>query len=187
MSKNPNEGLRFARLIMVLGGASPLFLLWAIKGIEIVPDRWLWAICLSFVLLPNLFLAWRIHTAKKLKEIKTMAVGTAEDHRDYLLVYLFAMLLPFYSVDMHVLRDLIATIAALVFVIFLFWHLNLHYMNILFAIRGYRIFTVYGPQDQNPLSGKNSFVVITQRSNLVLGEELTLYRLSDSVFFEESK
>jgi hypothetical protein len=184
VTKNPKEGLRFARLLMVLGGASPLFILWAIKGIYTVPDEWLWITCGALVLVPNLFLVWRIRTAKKLNEIETKLVGTAEDHRDYLLVYLFAMLLPFYSVDMHVARDLLATIAALFFVIFLFWHLNLHYMNILFAIRGYRIFTVYSPRDDNPISGKKSFVVITRRIDLAPGEKLTLYRLSDTVFFE---
>jgi hypothetical protein len=31
--------------------------------------------------------------------------------------------------------------------VFLFWHLNLHYMNLLFAALGFRVFTVYPPAD----------------------------------------
>ncbi|MDQ7088938.1 MAG: hypothetical protein Q9Q13_14260 [Acidobacteriota bacterium] len=38
-------------------------------------------------------------------------MATAEDHRDHILVYLFAMLLPFYSEDLATWRDLGATVA----------------------------------------------------------------------------
>jgi hypothetical protein len=75
-------------------------------------------------------------------------------------------------------------IAALGFVAFLFWHLNLHYMNIIFAIRGYRVFTILPPQDDNPLSGWQSLVLITPRTGVLPGTRIIAYRLSDTVFFE---
>lgn len=187
MTGASKEGLSFARFLMVLSGASPLFILWAIKGIDAVPDRVLWATCAIAIIVPNLFLVWRIYTAKKLKEVEAKVIGQAEDHRDHLLVYLFAMLLPFYSVDLHQDRALLATVAALVFVIFLFWHLNLHYMNIMFALRGYRIFTVSPLQKANALSNKDSFVVITRRTSLHPSEKLILLRISQTVFFEEEQ
>jgi len=99
-------------------------------------------------------------------------------------VYLFAMLLPFYSIDLRTWRDLAAMLAALGFIIFLFWHLNLHYMNILFAARGYRVFTVYPMADGNPLSGKTTQVLITRRVTVSPGERLVAYRLSDTVYLE---
>jgi hypothetical protein len=35
------EGLKVARLMMVLSSISPLFLLWAIRGSKLLPDRYL--------------------------------------------------------------------------------------------------------------------------------------------------
>ena len=94
------------------------------------------------------------------------------------------MLLPFYTTDLGVWRDFAATMAALGFIVFLFWHLNLHYMNLLFAVFGYRVFTIIPVEDGNPLSGKTSQVLITRRAVVLPGERLVAYRLSDTVYFE---
>jgi hypothetical protein len=179
------EGLKAARLLMVLSSISPLFILWAIRGNRLVPDAYFVSLCAIFVLLPNLFLWVRIQTAKKLRETREIDIGSAEDHRDHLLVYLFSMLLPFYTDDIGTWRDLSAVLVALGFIVFLFWHLNLHYMNVMFAARGYRVFTIHSKPDDNPLSGKTSLVLITRRINLTPGERLLAYRLSDTVYFEE--
>src|SRR5258706_7064687 len=146
------EGLRTARLLMVLSSLSPLFILWAIRGNRLIPDRYLLLFCAIIVIVPNAFLALRIRTAVKLKERRELVVGHAEDHRDHLLVYLFAMLLPFYGTDFATWRDIAAVGAALTFIIFLFWHLNLHYMNVLFAMFGYRLFTLSPRPDANAFS-----------------------------------
>lgn len=74
------------------------------------------------------------------------------------------MLLPLYAMELDTWRDLATVLEALGFIVFLFWHLNLHYMNLLFAACGYRVFTVYPPADANPLSGRASQVLITPRS-----------------------
>lgn len=179
-----SEGLKSARLLMVLSSISPLFILWAIRGSSLFCDRYFLSVCAFLVIVPNLFLWLRITTAKKLRETTEIVVGTADDHRDHLLVYLFAMLLPFYVVDLGKPRDFAAHVAALLFIIFLLWHLNLHYMNIVFAIFGYRVFTINPVADNNPLSGKTSFVLITRRAVIAPKEELTVYRISDTVFLE---
>ncbi len=178
------QGLKAARLLMVLSSISPLFILWAIRGNSLLPDRWLLACCALMVVVPNTFLCARIATAKKEHDRRELIVGTADDHRDHILVYLFAMLLPFYSQDHATWRDLAATIAALAFVVFLFWHLNLHYMNLAFAALGYRVFTVYPPADGNPLTGRVPYVVITRRASLASGQQLIAYRVSDTVYLE---
>ena len=179
-----HEGLKVARLLMVLSSISPLFILWAIRGNSLIPDRYFIAFCMLMVVAPNVFLWLRLLTARRLQEKRDLSVGKAEDHREHLLVYLFAMLLPFYAADLGTWRDLAAALAALSFIVFLFWHLNLHYMNLLFAALGYRVFTVYPPCDGNPLSGKISIALITRRVSLLSGEHLIAYRLSDTVYLE---
>lgn len=178
------EGLKAARLLMVLSSISPLFILWAVRGNSLIPDSYFVAFCALMVIVPNAFLWLRLRTARKQADKRELTVGMADDHRDHILVYLFAMLLPFYSEDIGTWRDVGATLAALAFVVFLFWHLNLHYMNLLFAAFGFRIFTVYPPADGNPLTGKTRQAVITRRVSLVPGERLVAYRLSDTVYLE---
>ncbi len=169
---------------MVLSSISPLFLLWAIRGNKLIPDRYLLPLCLAMMILPNLFLWLRIKTAMRLQERKELAIGSAEDHRDHILVYLFAMLLPLYPIDLGTWRDFAALVSALAFIVFLFWHLNLHYMNLLFALFGYRVFTIFAPRDENPFSGRVPQVLLTPRVALVAGERVIAYRLSDTVYFE---
>lgn len=183
MSKS-SEGLKIARLLMVLSSLSPLFILWAIRGNRLVPDIYFVSFCAAMVVVPNAFLWLRIRTAKKLRETQDIGVGSAEDHREHLLVYLFAMLLPFYTEDIATWRNLSAVLVALGFIVFLFWHLNLHYMNLLFAVFNYRVFTVCPKPDNNPLTGKGGLVLITRRVNLAPGERIVAYRLSDTVYFE---
>lgn len=183
-SGTQGEGLKAARLLMVLSSISPLFILWAIRGCSLIPDLYFIAFCAVMVLAPNAFLWLRLHAARQLQDKREITVGDAEDHREHLLVYLFAMLLPLYSEDLSTWRDLGATVAALAFIVFLFWHLNLHYMNLVFAARGMRVFTVHPPIDNNPVTGKLSSAVITRRVSLRPGDRLVAYRLSDTVFLE---
>ena len=179
-----HEGLIAARFIMVLSSISPLFILWAIRGTCLVPDIWFVAFCAIMVILPNAFLGLRIRTAVRLRETDEIIVGRAEDHRDHLLVYLFAILLPFYEAATSTWRDLASVLAALSFIIFLFWHLNLHYMNLVFAVLGYRVFTVFPPDDGNPISARGGRVIITRRTVMLPRDQFFAYRISDTVYLE---
>lgn len=123
------ESLKIARLMMVLSSLSPLFILWAIRGNPLISDYYLICGCLLMVVIPNAFLYERILAAKRNNDKRTLKVGLADDHRDHLLVYLFAILLPLYDANLSEQRDFAATLVAFFFIIFLFWHLNLHYMN----------------------------------------------------------
>lgn len=99
-SSTHREGLKAARLLMVLSSISPLFILWAIRGNSLIPDRYFIAFCAVMVVVPNAFLWLRFWTARNQADKRELIVGTADDHRDHILVYLFAMLLPFYSEDL---------------------------------------------------------------------------------------
>jgi hypothetical protein len=185
MSKHKNhEGLGMARLLMVMSSFSPLFILLGIRGVTLIPDTALLIFCGLMVLMPNFFLYWRIRTARTNRELRELVIGRAEDHRDHLLVYLFAVLLPFYTVELKYWRDLTALVAALSFVIFLFWHLNLHYLNLVFAIFGFRVFTVYPTLSDNQFSGRESYVLITRRATLLPGVRVSAYRVSETVYLE---
>jgi len=124
-SDRETEGLKIARLLMVLSSISPLFLLWGIRGNKIVPDRYLIPSCVAMLILPTLFLWLRTRTAMKQQDRRELVIGHAEDHKGHILVYLFAMLLPLYPIDTSTWRDFWALLAALALIVFLFWHLNL--------------------------------------------------------------
>ena len=179
------EGLKAARFLMVLGSLSPLFILWAIRGNSLIPDFYFVVACVLMAGAPTVFLWLRIRTAQKDNDIRELTAGTSEDHRSHVLIYLFAILLPFYREELASYRDLAAMIVALGFIVFLFWHLNLHYMNVYFAFMRYQIFTVSPPQNDNPHTGCRSFVLITQRGSLSPGDRVRAYRLSNTVYLEE--
>lgn len=180
----PKESLQVVRLIMVLSSMAPLFVLWAVRGSGLVSDKYFIPGCLAFAVVPTCLLLLRIGTAKRKNDCQVKTIHRADDHRDHILVYLFAMLLPFYTVNLQDGREFAATVLALVFILFLFWHLNMHYMNLLFAIQGYRVFTVI-PDPKDRLGGKAPFVILTQRMTLPEGEQIEAYRLSDTVFIEK--
>lgn len=169
---------------MVLASMSPLFILWAFRGNDVFPNRYFIPFYAFMDIFPNFFLLLRLRTAIRLNEKRDIRIGRIEDHRDHLLVYLFAILLPFYSVDLNTWIALLATMVAVTFAAFLFWHLNLHYLNLLFAVREYRVFTAYPPDDGNPFTGKNSFILITKRAIIEKGEGLIAYRIIDTVYME---
>lgn len=183
-TSTPKEALQFLRLIMVLSSMAPLFVLWAVRGSGPVPDKYFVPSCLFFAVVPTFILWWRLKTARRINDCQTKIIVHADDHRDHILVYLFAMLLPFYTVNLANGREFSATVLALIFILFLFWHLNMHYMNILFALWGYRVFTIT-PDAKNGIGSRAPFVILTKRVALVEGEELEAYRLSDTVFIEK--
>lgn len=181
------EGLKIARLLMVLSSVSPVFVLWAVRGSNGgVPNVCFVLLCVLLFLTPNLFLLCRIRiaTKKKGQGPRELVVGQWDDRGDHLLVYLFTMLLPFYSADLGTLRSVVATFIALAFVVFLFWHLNLHYMNLIFAMFGYRIFMICPPNSDNPFQEKTRYSLITRRVSFLPDQRINAYRVSDTVYLE---
>ncbi|MEZ4503636.1 MAG: hypothetical protein R3C39_13505 [Dehalococcoidia bacterium] len=179
--------MRVARLLLVLSSISPLFILWAVRGSDRISDAYFVPACVLAVLVPNAFLWLRIRTAVKLRETRELVIGRADDQRDHLLVYLFTMLLPLYTASVGTWRDISAALVALGFIVFLFWHLNLHYMNLAFAICGYRVFTIYAPDDGNSLTDRSGIALITRRESVAADLRVTVYRLSNTVYLERQQ
>ena len=186
VQKEHGEGLRFARLLMVLSSLAPLFVLMAIRGNCLFPELYFTLACLGMAILPSVFLWWRVRTARRHKDIRPLVTGPTEDHRSHVLVYLFATLLPFYREEIGDYRDLLAMCAALGLIVFLFWRLNLHYLNLFFAIARYQVFTVSPPENGNLYTGVESFVLITRRKQLREGEPVNAFRLSNTVYLEKN-
>jgi hypothetical protein len=179
-----NRGLPIARLLMVISSFAPLFVLWAIRGARPIPDSYWILACLVFALLPSLALIWRWRIALRNNDHRVIIVAAARDQSDHLLVYLFAMLLPLYTVNLEHGRELFAVAAAFTFIVFLFWHMNLHYMNVAFGMLGYRVYTVeIGRPDGEPGS---SIVLLSKKAKPPpIGASVNGLRISDTVFVEK--
>lgn len=173
--------LPIVRILMIVSSMAPLFVLLAFRGTPLIPDSVLLASCTGLIVGPYVAIAWRVRRAKTSNDRYSLPVERYEDHRDHLLVYLFAILLPFYMANLTTWRDVLALAAAIFFVGFAFWHMNLHHLNVAFAARGYRVYTVYGPTTKT--GEAHARVLITRRSSLATGRIAAL-RLSDTVYLE---
>ncbi|MCT8003013.1 hypothetical protein NZL82_14120 [Sphingomonas sanguinis] len=113
----------------------------------------------------------------------------AEDPKDHILTYLFAMLIPLFQSNVDDKRQLSVAIVAFIMVMFLFWHMRLHYMNFVFALFGYSIFTVKADAGADTLGPKptDTWVIISRRSAISDGEMLTGYRLGGLVLADKAK
>ena len=180
------EGLRFWRLCMVLAGFSPLFILMAVRGSDAVHDRWLWSFCGIMVSLPVLILVLRLWIVYRNNNPRSIRLGPVEDSRAHVLVYLFATLLPFYRQDLLDYRDLTALSLALAFIVFLFWYLNLHYVNIFLALLGFHVYTVHPGEDHGRYAMRMPIILITRQRFLAAGDEVSAYRLSDTLYWGTS-
>lgn len=185
MARNDvNEGLGFIRFVLVWSSLSPVFLLWAIRGVEAIPDRFWIPACLTLFVLPTAIIYLYFRRAKRSDNVKTIDIDESHDQREHLLTYLFAMLIPLFDVNLGGIRDILAVAFALSLVIFLFWYMRLHYMNLIFAIWRYRIYTVeakVGTADQ-----PKTFVVISRRHHLSKDATVTGYRLGGNVLVDKN-
>jgi hypothetical protein len=94
-ARKMGQGLKSVPLMMVMSSLAPLFVLWAIRGMQPVPDHYLLIICAALVVFPTGTLLYRTWIARRRGDRRTVTVTAAEDHRDHLFVYLFAVLIPF--------------------------------------------------------------------------------------------
>lgn len=189
MKSTANESLPFVRLILVWSSLSPVFLLWAIRGTKAVDERYFTAVCLFLFLAPTLAL-WGFWSRSKVKHtVRTVTVVKADDPKDHILPYLFAMLIPLFQSNIDDKRQLAVAVLAWCMVMFLFWHMRLHYMNYIFALLGYSIFTVRvdaGVDARGPKPA-STWVIISQRSAIPDGETLTGYRLGAFVLADKAE
>ncbi len=180
------EKLGIVRFMMVLSNFTPLFALLAvrgicIKGVSFDIDTLLIPICFGLIVLPNVVLILRIVIAKINVGTKTIVTKNVRNQKENILVYLFAMLIPLYQTQISSERELISLIVAFVFLFFLFWHLNLYYMNIFFALAGYYVYLIE-PSDQDSI--KKPLIILSKSNFLKNNQSIKGLRLSNSIYME---
>ena len=167
-----------------------MFLLWAIRGVDTIRDAVWVPLCIALFLLPSVVLFFFFRRAKKQQNDKTITIRSAKDQREHLLIYLFTMLIPLFDANLGGARDLIAVSVALLFVLFLFWHMRLHYMNLFFALFGYKIFTVEAESRTEVAEGVApklvTYAVLSKRHHLAPGKPLTAWRLGGHVLVDQA-
>ena len=181
-----STSLPFARLLFVASSFTPVLLLWAIRGTSAVPDAVFLPILGALVVLPNLALLLRYRRIRKKRIQRVLIVTRSTDHREYLLVYLLAMLMPLVAGDLSSIRSVAATGALFGLTIFLFWHLGLHYLNIAFALFGFRVWAVVASEGVQGKSVDNQHILISRRKSIPSGLKITTLVFGDGVFIEES-
>jgi hypothetical protein len=175
--------MEFIRFILVLACMSPLFILLAIRGMGSIPFVFYFPACLFFAIAPNLYLLYRIYIAKKNNDRKNITIHAHSDNKDQLLTYIFAMLIPLYQASFSSINDLYAALCALIFVIYIFYHMELYYMNFWFALFDYRVLTIEADPSTSIFSTKH--VLITKKKTIIKDSTITPLRITDFLLFDK--
>ncbi|MFP3801165.1 hypothetical protein [Paraburkholderia sp. SIMBA_027] len=178
------EPLRFLRLLFVIASFSPLVIIWGVRGVPLLSEVSVWISVAVLVIVPNGVVWLRWYIVKQQKLTAQAEVQQATDHREHLVVYLLAVLLAMYGASVGSIRELIAVILAFVLVVMLFWFSNLHYLNVFFAILGYRTFTVVRRVSDGSGRKSSTIVLLTKRDCIEAGDLVICYRLSHDVFID---
>ena len=142
MTAVAGDGLSFVRFILVWSSLSPVFILWAIRGTKAIDQRIFTLACLILFLAPTLVLWFFWNRAKVKNAVRTVTVIKAEDPKDHILTYLFAMLIPLFQSNLDDVRQLTVAVVAFGMIMFMFLRMKLHYMSAIpegKTLTGYRL------------------------------------------------
>ncbi|MDO8330311.1 MAG: hypothetical protein Q7T36_07570 [Fluviicoccus sp.] len=171
----------FTKFMLVLACMAPLFILMAIRGVDLIPWEIYFPIFLGLAIVPNLFFLIRVVIAVKNGDTKKIRVDDFTDNREQLITYIFAMLLPLFQASVATVNDLYAGTCALLMVIYIFGHMELYYMNIFFSIAGYRIITVMPDVSSGAFSVPH--VIITSKESIPRGVDIHPIRITNFLLF----
>lgn len=153
----------------------------AIKGVGIIPWEVYFPTFLGLAIIPNLFLIIRIIIAKRTNDRKRIQLTSYTDNREHLVTYIFALLLPLFQTNVATEPDLYAALCALIFIVYIFIHMELYYMNFFFALFNYRVLSI---KPDAASSFSVSHVLITRRGTIPNNLDITPLRLTDFLLFE---
>ena len=165
--------------MLVIASLSPVFIIWAILGNEKIPDIYFIPTCLLFVLIPHFVILSRIRVAKKEKNFSTIKIHSAKDCKEQLLTYFLPLILPLMAVSFQSWRVFAATMVILAIMAFASWHLGIFYLNLFFALFGYRIYQI----NNNECQSSNQ-VLISKRSCIHSGKTIKALQLGSNIFYE---
>lgn len=184
---HPKNDLTLFRGMMILGSLSPVFLVWAIVGMEKIPDKFFIPLCLLMVTVPHFFILRRISVALKTGSKKEITIETAKDAREHLLTYFLPLALPVMAATtFSSWRGFSATLFLFLIMAFASWHLRVFYVNVFFAVFGYRIFRITQPP--NPRSHSiDERILISKHPQLDKGTKLIAVNLGGNVYYAPTR
>lgn len=166
---------------------SPVFFIWAIRGSAVVNQFWLCGLAATTIVLPALFFVWRLRQVKSSStggDIEELTVRRLTDRREHLLSYLFPLVMSSWEFDFKSPRELIACLFVMLFTGIAFWHLQLTYVNLWFAIAGYRSIQVERNSTKNhPL---RPIILLTRDNRLLEGGKVEAYRLTNCLYLHKT-
>jgi hypothetical protein len=183
--KKPRPDLGFLRAMLVLASMSPVFLIWSIIGMSKIPDRYFIPGCLLLILIPHWVLLRRIAVASKLESTKEFQVDSAKDSKEQLLTYFLPLVLPLMAVTLDSWRGFSATLVLFCIMAFASWHLRVFYINIFFAVFGFRIFQIR--QIETSLTTVTDRILITKRRQINRGDKITAINLGAEIYYGTDK
>lgn len=202
MTGASSEGLKSARLLMVIASLSPLFLLLPLKYEDICKGFKSYEIVesmcqkdphgiivyisfvLIFIILPHVALI--IRKKQAVQDTDLLKIKSAEDRREHLLAYLFAVFLPLYQTDASSFPKLIALVISICFIIWIFFKLNIYYVNPYFTFRGYHIFLVRTQYTGVAGEDPRPAILLTLKSTIKPDDEIRAMRLSATVYIDDT-
>ena len=167
--------------MLVLASMSPVFLIWGILGMDMIPDLYFCNSCFLMILIPHYFLLRRISICKKNNTLKQIKVKSAKDSKEQLLTYFLPLILPLMGASFDTWRGFSATLVLFFIMAFASWHLGVFYINIFFALFGFRIFTIVTE------GSNNEVVLITKREFISTEKPLNLIRLANRIYYDPNK
>ncbi len=176
------------RLALVVWSLSPVFLVWAIRGSSMISQLWLWAGASLATIGPALIYLGSISLAKKSGtggNLEQLTVKRLTDRREHLLSYLFPLLLSVWSLDFKTHRELIAFFVVIGFTGIAFWHLQLIYVNIWFAIAGYRSVQVERASDQ--AHTLRPIILLTRNGRLCENTQINALRITNNLYLDQTE
>lgn len=175
----PREPLLLLRTMLAISSLSPLFVLVAIKGSELVCPLYLMIGCFAAIAIPVFFIYIRISRANSNNDKVTLSISIVEDSRDHLLVYLFSVLVPLFQSNLDTYRGVALFLVVFMLVTYLFVHLRLYYTNIIFALFGYKLFSL--------VLQEGARVVLLSKKESIIETKISALRVTNFLYIDEGK
>jgi hypothetical protein len=96
------------------------------------------------------------------------------------------LLIPLYDANIGDGREVAAAVVALIIVGFLFWYMELHYINVVFAVLGYRLFEIAVENGETAPNVDLRFALVSRRAAPTVDTPVVVLRVGEAVFLDES-
>ena len=185
MKRGIAEGFVGLRLALVLWSLSPVFVVWAIRGDDLLPGTLRISVAAATCVIPAIWLCYRLHQAKQTGlsgSVDELIVRRLTDRREHLLSYLFPILLSLWAASFDTWREFAAFVTVLFLSGIAFWHLQLTYVNCWFALVGLRAVEV--SRETGTMPSIRPVILLTRNHDLAEGATIKAVKITPTLYFE---